>query len=101
MEIQCPSCKKTNAGSDSCVRCGCELQTLRIILQAAGCEIAIGRNKLRMGNPQEALNHAIRSWHLKNSPEAAKLVFLANISGRRFEEALKWYCHTIKNKGNR
>lgn len=93
MEIQCPSCKKMNLDSSACVRCGCDLQTLQIILQAAGCEIAIGRNKLRMGNPHDALNHAIRSWHLKNSPEAAKLAFLAHVSERKFEEAFKWYCH--------
>jgi hypothetical protein len=52
-----------------------------------------------MRNSSEALNHAIRSWHLKNSPEAAKLAFLSHISERRFEEALTWYYHAIKNRG--
>lgn len=98
MEIQCPSCKKINSDSSTCVRCGCELQTLRTILQAAEGEIAIGRNKLRMGNPLEALNHAIRSWHLKNSPKAAKLAFLANMSVRRFEDALRWHFHATKTE---
>lgn len=91
MEIQCPSCKKTNSNSSTCVRCGCELQTLQTILLAAESEISIGRNKLRMGNHQDAFNHALRSWHLKNSPGAAKLAFLAHISGKRYEEALTWY----------
>lgn len=99
MEIQCPSCKKMNDGSSSCVRCGCELQTLQAILQAARCEIAIGRNKLRMGNLRDALNHAVRSWHLKHSPDAAKLAFLVNIGERRFEEALRWY-RRAKQKWN-
>lgn len=99
MEIQCPSCKKTNSDSSTCVRCGCELQALRTLLQAAKYEIATGRNKLCMRNSSEALNHAIRSWHLKNSPEAAKLAFLSHISERRFEEALTWYYHAIKNRG--
>ncbi|TLD42675.1 MAG: hypothetical protein JETT_1018 [Candidatus Jettenia ecosi] len=91
MEIRCPSCKKTNSDSSTCVRCGCELQTLQAILQAAESEISTGRNKLRMGNLQDALNHALRSWHLKNSHEAAKLAFLAHISEKRYEEALTWY----------
>lgn len=91
MEIQCPSCKKTNSDSPTCVRCGCELQTLQAILQAAESEISIGRNKLRMGNPLDALNHALRSWRLKNSPEAAKLAFLAHVSEKRYKEALMWY----------
>ncbi|UJS17103.1 MAG: hypothetical protein L3J17_14490 [Candidatus Jettenia sp.] len=100
MEIQCPSCKKTNSDSPTCVRCGCELQTLQAILQAAESEISIGRNKLRMGNPLDALNHALRSWHLKNSPEAAKLAFLAHISEKRYEEALTWYSATRTKREN-
>lgn len=99
MEIQCPSCKKTNSDSSICVRCGCELQALWTILQAAEYEIATGRNKLRIRNSQEALNHAMRSWHLKNSPEAAKLAFLSHMSESRFEEALTWYYLAIKNRG--
>lgn len=101
MEIQCPSCKKTNEAATSCIRCSCELQTLRTIMQTARGEIAIGRNKLRRGNHRDALKHALRSWHLKNTPEAAKLAFLAHVSERRYEEALKWYGRTIKNRGNR
>lgn len=98
MEIQCPSCKKTNSDSSVCVRCGCELQTLQTILQAAENEITIGRSKLRSGNPRGALSHALRSWHLKNSPEAARLAFLAHVSERRFNEALGWYYRAIKER---
>ena len=101
MEIQCPSCKKTNADSAACLRCGCELQTLQAILQAAAYEIATGRNKLSRGNPRDALNHALRSWRLKNSTEAAKLAFLAHMNKRSFEEALTWYGRAIKNRENR
>ena len=101
MEIQCPSCKKTNVDSSTCTRCGCELKTLQAILQAAECEIATGRNKLGRGNYRDALNHALRSWHLKKSTEAAKLAFLAHVSNRSFKEALTWYGHAIKKRGNR
>lgn len=96
MEIQCPSCKKTNSDSASCTRCGCELRVLQELLQAAEREIALGKNELRGGKPVIALNHAVRSWQLKNSPEAAKLAFLATICERRFEEALKWYSRVSK-----
>ncbi|MCF6157947.1 MAG: hypothetical protein E3K32_05105 [wastewater metagenome] len=101
MEIQCPSCKKVNPDSSVCIRCGCELQALRTILQAAVYEIAIGRKKLCMGNPHDALNHALRSWHLKNSSEAARLAFLANISERRFAEAFTWYYRATKKREDR
>ena len=98
MEIQCPSCKKLNVDASSCVRCGCDLQPLQNILQAALHEIAAGRNKLRVGKFQEAFSHAARSWRLKNSADAARLAFLAQAGERRFEEALVWYCHAIRNE---
>lgn len=87
-----------NADTSSCVRCGCDLQPLQNILQAALHEIAAGRNKLRVGKFQEAFSHAARSWRLKNSTEAARLAFLAQAGERRFEEALVWYSHAISNE---
>lgn len=90
MEIQCPSCKKLNSDSPECVRCGCELKILIAILQAAGSEISMGKGKLLEGNCLEALGHAIRSWNLKKSSNAAKLAFLANVSIGKYEDALKW-----------
>lgn len=96
MEIQCPSCKKRNTDSPECVRCGCELEVLIAILQAAENEISMGTGKLLEGNSLEALEHAQRSWNLKKSSNAAKLAFLANVSTGRYEDALKWRNITSK-----
>lgn len=92
MEIQCPSCKKINPDSPECVRCGCELELLKTILQAAEKEVSLGMEKLETGNAGEALDHATRSWHLKKTTNAARLAFLANVAEKRYEDALQWHC---------
>ncbi len=38
-----------------------------------------------------ALKHAIQSWDLKKSSNAAKLAFLANVSTGKYEDALEWH----------
>jgi len=91
MEIKCPSCKKVNSDSPECIRCGCELNILIAILQAAESEISMGKKKLLKGEFLEALEHAMLSWNLKKTSNAAKLAFLANISTGKYEEALKWH----------
>ena len=96
MEIHCPSCKKVNVDTVACTRCGCELQALQAIAQAAGYDITLGKNTLLAGNFHNALEHAGRSWHLKHSPEAAKLAFLANVCAMNYHDALLWYSRAIK-----
>lgn len=80
-----------NDGSPECVRCGCDLEILVAIIQTAQSETCQGKEKLRMGKPDEALKHALQSWRLKKSVDAAKIAFLANIEKKRFEDALPWY----------
>lgn len=101
MEIQCPSCKKLNSDSPECVRCGCELKILTVILQAAESKISMGKDKLLEGEFLEALGYAIRSWNLKKSSNAAKLAFLASVLTEKYEEALKWRKITDKHDDNR
>ena len=98
MEIKCPSCKKVNSDSPECVRCGCELKILTTILQAAENEISMGKAKLLNGDFLEALEHAMQSWNLKKSSNAAKLAFLVNGSIGKYEDALKWYYITGKKE---
>jgi len=90
MEIQCPSCKKSNIDSDECVRCGCRLDILMTIIQTAQQEYFLGVKELCMGNSAVAIAHANRSWHLKKSIGAARLGFLASIKEGRFKEAFVW-----------
>ncbi len=101
MEIQCPSCKKLNSDSPECVRCGCELKILTAILQAAESDISMGKDKLLEGEFLEALGHAVRSWNLKKSSNAAELAFLASISTGKYEDALKWYYIRGKHEDKR
>ncbi len=91
MEIKCPSCKKLNFDSPVCARCGCGLNMLIAILQAAESEISASKEKLLKGEFPDALEHAIQSWNLKKSSNAAKLAFLANVSTGKYEDALEWY----------
>ncbi|MCF6150011.1 MAG: hypothetical protein E3K37_15265 [Candidatus Kuenenia sp.] len=62
---------------------------LKTISQAAEKEISVGMQKLKMGNTVGVRDHAMRSWQLKKSANAAKLVFLANIAEKKYEEALQ------------
>ena len=96
MEIQCPSCKKMNVDAAACARCGCELQALQAITQAAVNDITLGKNALLAGNFHDALELAGRSWHFKHSQEAAKLAFLANVCAKNYQDALLWYSHAVK-----
>ncbi|MBW2064235.1 MAG: hypothetical protein JRJ03_04795 [Deltaproteobacteria bacterium] len=91
MEIGCPACGKTSHVDSECSRCGCDLSTLRRILESARQELEIGMKKLRDQDSTGALEHARRSWSLKKSKDAARLAFLACIWMKDFRGATDWY----------
>ena len=37
------------------------------------------------------MRHAVKSWHLKKSPEAARLASLSSLAAGYFEQAGRWY----------
>lgn len=81
MEIICPACRKANQPADGaeaeCTRCGCDLENLLAIAQAAEARLQDACDALRAGRPELALEHADRSWSLRRSPQAAALAALA------------------------
>lgn len=91
MEIQCPACKKMNLHTDRCARCGCDLTALERIARAGRNRLALGREALRSGKAEAALEQAALSWRLKKSRAAAKLAFLACLMMKDFTQARKWY----------
>lgn len=91
MEIQCPACKKVNEAAVRCLRCGCNLSILRKIQESAKRELLTGARRLKNNNGTQALEHARRSWGVKNSPSSARLAFLACILINDFDEATLWY----------
>jgi len=74
MTIACPACGKKSEDVRECPRCGCELSILEMITRAAARELFIGRESFLAGDLQSAIYHAGKSWYLKKSPEAARLV---------------------------
>ena len=96
MEITCPACKKANQTGDKCLRCGCDLSILRQIREAATYELGRAARQLRNNNGQVALEHAKRSWSLKNSASAARTAFMACLLMEKFDEATQWYARLLK-----
>jgi hypothetical protein len=90
-DITCPACGKKNEGVVECVRCGCELAILQRITEASLTALLEGQKCLERGQSAAAGDQARNSWHLKKSPEAARLAFLANLAMGDFTQAEKWY----------
>ena len=99
MDIICPACGKKNDSASECIRCGCEFSILEKIVHAAERELFISRENLGNEDFRDALQHARHSWHLKKSPEAARLAFLAALAVKDFEQAGRWYVRT-EEKGD-
>ena len=91
MKITCPACQKADQEAEHCARCGCELAVLRQVRTAAAGELAVAATRLKAGQGEKALEHAARAWALKNTPEAARMAFLAAIMAGQFGQASLWY----------
>ena len=92
--IICPACGKENDEAKECARCGCELSILKMISRTAEQELSMGKESLVKGDIPAAVHHAGKSWHLKKSPEAARLAFLSALAAGDFKEAGRWYLRT-------
>ena len=90
MQLQCPSCAKL-ATTPECPRCGSDLSSLFALQQTAKDEIHRGAALLLEGHPASAGALASRSWERRQSPEAAKLAFLAALGTGDFEAATFWH----------
>jgi hypothetical protein len=96
MQITCPACSKINELSpDSeaaglCVRCGCDLAMLGIILRAANWNLSLAKLELEQGNWTEALALAEYSWGLKQTKESARVAFLAAAALGQTGSIVKW-----------
>jgi hypothetical protein len=90
----CPACGKENDGASECARCGCELSILEMISRTAEKELFMGKESLARGDIPAAVHHAGKSWHLKKSPEAARLAFLSALATGDFEQTGRWYART-------
>ncbi len=90
MEITCPACAKKNEASDACVRCACDLSSLRSILSAAMRHLWWAKLELQMGDWRAALDHAERSWELAHSQESARLAGLAAAAQGELPALTQW-----------
>jgi hypothetical protein len=102
MQITCPACSKKNEFSEGfdaadrlCVRCGCDLSMLESILHAARQHLSLAKLELEQGNWTGALALAERSWGLKQTPDSARVAFLAAAALAQKETLSKWRrsCH--------
>ena len=89
--IICPAFGKENNDEMECPRCGCELSILEMISRMAEKELFLSKESLVNGDIPAAVYHAGKSWHLKKSPEAARLAFLSALATGDFEQAGRWY----------
>ncbi len=98
MEITCPACNRSNADETHCSRCGADLTALFHIRLSADLALKDAMQELKRNDGRSALQKAEMSWHLKNSPEAARLAFLACLQLRRFPAAARWYELATQNQ---
>jgi hypothetical protein len=99
VEITCPACRKTGLSDAQCGRCGADLSALRQILQTAARILLAGQRFLRKNEGAQALLAAQSAWHLKHSPAAAHLAFLACLQQRQFADAELWYKRAVGQTG--
>jgi hypothetical protein len=100
MAIACPACGKKSEDVRECPRCGCELSILEMITRAAARELFIGRESFLAGDMQSASYHAGKSWHLKKSPEAARVAFLSALSTGDSAQVDRWYARASGSAGD-
>ncbi len=98
MEITCPACNRVNAAETHCNRCGADLTALFHIRRSADLALRNATQDLKQQDGHRALQKAEISWHLKNSPAAARLAFLACLQLRRFPAATRWYALAMENE---
>ncbi|MBL6763769.1 MAG: hypothetical protein ISQ14_02355 [Verrucomicrobiae bacterium] len=98
-ELTCPACRKVNDwdSDQPCVRCEADLNTLRTIQVAAVREQSRAREALRHQDWRAAAEHAARSWNLVQSPESARLGFLAALADSSAGEPSLWLARTGGN----
>jgi hypothetical protein len=94
MDITCPSCGKANQ-STPCLRCGADLSPLFAVCRAALGELSVAGKCLRSGQVEEAYSHATQSWELYQTPEAARLAFLACLARDDFAWSRIWYHRVV------
>jgi len=102
-KIICPACRKPNLATDAadnpeppflCPRCGCDLTPLATLTRAAAAARRLAATELSRGRGQAALQAADRSWKLRQSPESARLAWLAALLAGDFASATVWYRRT-------
>ena len=91
MVVTCPACNKGDQTAPVCARCGCDLSALRAVLGAAGLSLAEARAAFERCDWEAALRAAERAWHLRHTPEAARLAFLAATALAQTPRAVHWH----------
>ncbi|MBN2706759.1 MAG: hypothetical protein JXR89_10005 [Deltaproteobacteria bacterium] len=91
--LSCPACRKLQPCPlpDNCRRCGCELDQLRLISEAADQACQAARSQLLAGRGDQALALAEKSWQLRHQPASARLAFLAALLLKDFTAATTWH----------
>lgn len=89
--IVCPACRKTNQEPPACLRCGADLSLLWKAQAAAEAALLRAERALRQGDFAGAQDQARRSWRLKHSRAAARVLFLSLVSLGEFERGHAWF----------
>jgi len=92
MKYPCPSCGTSvrSLKATSCARCGCELEILGDIIEAARESLLLAMLALREGRDRDAHEFACESWSLKQTRQASAAGLVAATMQRDPIEIARW-----------
>ena len=94
--LKCPSCRRENQISPErieparCSRCGCELEPLARIRDAADALLRQAQEALAAGKFEEAARLSADAWTLIPSPAAARSGLVAHVASGNSMAAAIW-----------
>lgn len=89
----CPTCRRELLESQSeCPRCGCELETVRLVESAARRLVRTGCRHLIQQRFEDALTVFEQAWTLRHTEEAARGRAVALLCAGRYSAALRGEC---------
>lgn len=87
--VRCPTCRALQEWSDSCRRCRSDLRLLRAAQEAYDSHRRQCVAHLEAGQPDLALDHALRCAELRPGPESRRLLALCALVREDWPTALR------------
>jgi len=95
--MRCPVCRADNAEGPLCRRCKADLSLLFEVEQRRDGFLAEARRHLHAGNYAEAVPVALRAEKIRGDRESRRLVAVASLLARNFEQAHRYHAGAVAN----